>query len=97
MASIDILERLRDLAPGLAQRYRLTSMGVFGSVARGEQRPDSDIDVLVTFEGKPNLRRFMGLKLDLEESLQSPVDLATPEDLRGFARGNVDKELIRVA
>ena len=43
------IEMLRQQLPSLAERYHVESLGVFGSYVRREQRPDSDLDLLVTF------------------------------------------------
>ncbi len=54
--------------------YSITRMGIFGSVARGEQKPESDIDIY--FEGEPlSLFKLTALKEELEELLQSNVDI----------------------
>ena len=57
-------------------------IGVFGSVARNEARPDSDIDVLVEFHETPDLIDFIVLKERLEVILGTRVDLATPRSLK---------------
>ena len=93
----DVLERLRAEAPGLKQKYQLKSLSVFGSMARGDDRKESDVDILVTFEGKATFDNFMGLKLDLEELLGRRVDLGTPNTLRPEMRENVEKDLIHVS
>lgn len=97
MASADTLEQLRGLAPDLCAKYGVVSLCVFGSVARGEQRPDSDLDLMATFDPPPDLRRFMGLKLDIEDALATRVDLTTPEDLIESARATAERDSIRVA
>lgn len=63
--------------------FGVQAIGVFGSVARGEAGPDSDVDVLVTYRpGKtPGLFKFVELKQHLEGVLGHPVDLATPDAL----------------
>lgn len=70
---------------------------VFGSFSRGEQRPDSDIDILITFV--PNTKmglQFFGMIDDLEKLLNSSVDLVVEGDLLPFAAksANRDKKLI---
>ena len=70
---------------------------VFGSFSRGEQRPDSDIDILITFV--PNTKmglQFFGMIDDLENLLNSSVDLVVEGDLLPFAAksANRDKKLI---
>lgn len=57
-------------------------IGVFGSVARNEARPDSDVDVLVEFHETPDLIDFISFKERLEEILGTSVDLATPRALK---------------
>lgn len=70
---------------------------VFGSFSRGEQRPDSDIDILITFV--PNTKmglQFFGMIDDLEKILNRSVDLVVEGDLLPFAAksANRDKKLI---
>ncbi|MBX3516315.1 MAG: nucleotidyltransferase family protein [Rhodospirillales bacterium] len=74
-----ILEDLRRLKPELAKRYPIKELGVFGSYARGEQRPDSDLDVLVDFDGPVGLLDFVGLQQDLSDELGVGVDLVMAE------------------
>jgi uncharacterized protein len=91
-----ILERLNAEAAGLRKKYGVKSLSVFGSMARGDEREESDVDVLVIFDGPVTFRQFMGLKLDLEEMVGRPVDLATPDTLRPEMRAQVEKEFIHV-
>ena len=65
----------------LLQKYPLTKIAFFGSYARGEQRADSDVDVLVEFN-QPSGLRFIDLAIDLEAILQTKVDLVCNKDLR---------------
>lgn len=70
---------------------------VFGSFSRGEQRPDSDIDILITFV--PNTKmglQFFGMIDDLEKLLNRSVDLVVEGDMLPFAAksANRDKKLI---
>ena len=60
-----ILERLTAEAPALRAKYGVTSLAVFGSMARGDDHEGSDVDVLATFEGPATFDRYMGLKLEL--------------------------------
>lgn len=91
-----ILERLRAEGPALREKYRIASLAVFGSMARGDDREGSDVDVLVTFEGESDFNRFMGLKLDLEDLLLRRVDLATPCMIRPAMRARITEDLVRV-
>ena len=78
-------------------RLAVASLAVFGSVARDEAGPDSDIDILVEFDGGATLARFMELKSLLESALGRPVDLVTQKSLRARLRPIVEKEAVRVA
>lgn len=89
----DILQRLKDLKPELRRRYKVKEIGLFGSFVHGLQREDSDIDVLVEFEGKADLFDLVGLGLFLEEKLQRKVDVVPKRALRKEIRDIVLKEV----
>ena len=91
-----ILDRLNAEAPGLRKKYGVKSLAVFGSMARGDDREGSDVDVLVTFEGPATFRQFMRLKLDLEDLFGRSVDLLTPKCLRPEMEAEIEKEAILV-
>ena len=75
-ANLDVLETLRGTRSGLSADG-VRSLLLFGSAARGEAGPDSDVDLLVEFEGAPSFDRYMGLRIFLEDQLGRPVDLIT--------------------
>jgi len=91
-----ILDRLNAEAPGLKKKYGVNSLAVFGSMARGDDHEGSDVDILVTFEGKARFDNFMGLKLDLEDLFGRRVDLLTPKCLRPVMQSEIDKEALVV-
>ena len=76
--------------------FGLCRLALFGSVARDEAGPDSDVDVLVEFEGKATLDRYAGLNDHLENLLWRPVDLATPSMIRPFMREGVEEDACEV-
>ena len=73
------------------------SLSVFGSIARGQERENSDVDVLVEFTKPVGLFEFAHLKLYLEELLQRDVDLVTPQALREEFRESILGEAVRAA
>ncbi len=73
------------------------SLAVFGSLARGEATPDSDIDLLVEFNRPVGLFEFIRLKMYLEDLTGKPVDLVTPDALRPAMRADILNEAIHVA
>jgi predicted nucleotidyltransferase len=92
-----ILELLSAEAPALRRKYDVKSLAVFGSLARGDDREGSDVDILVTFEGRATFNNFMGLKLDLEELFGRRVDLLTPKCLVPEMQAEIEKEAILVS
>ncbi len=93
----EIIEILQPAIPELMERYGVLHLDLFGSFARGDARPDSDVDFIVTFAGAPTFNRFMGLKEDLEALLMRDVDLVTSTGLRPRIRDAVLAEMHRVA
>ena len=92
----EILEILRAHRDELRKRFGVKSLAVFGSVARGEAGPDSDVDILVEFEGRATFDRYMGLKFFLEDLLGRRVDLVTRKALKPRLRPYVEREAIYV-
>jgi len=73
---MDALALLRQAEPELKKRFGVATIGIFGSFARGEERPGSDVDVLVTFrKGEKSFDHYMGCKFYLEELFNRKVDL----------------------
>lgn len=77
-----ILDVLRELRPELEARYNVKTIGLFGSALRGEQGPQSDIDVLVEFRSPIGLFKFLELEELLAERLGGKVDLVSKKALK---------------
>ena len=77
-------------------RLGVRSLSIFGSVARGEERPDSDVDILVEFEGHATFDRFMDTKFYLEEILECKVDLVTPQAIKPRMKPYIMQDLVHV-
>jgi predicted nucleotidyltransferase len=82
---------------GEIERFRVESLRLFGSVARGEAAADSDVDLLVSFRASPTFSAYMKLRIFLEDLLGVQVDLITESGLREGVRPFVEKDAIRVA
>jgi len=76
--------------------FGVKSLAIFGSVARNEATPKSDIDILVEFHGRATFKQYMRLKFFLEELLGCSVDLVTPKSIKPRMRPYVEKEALHV-
>jgi predicted nucleotidyltransferase len=90
----ELVEAHREEIRALVARHHGLSVAVFGSVARGDERPASDIDCLV--ELAPGTRPFelLALGAELEETLGVRVDVGTPDSRRPGLRGEVLAEAV---
>lgn len=90
-------EQLRAMLPELRVRYGVASLGLFGSRVRGDHRPDSDLDVLVTFEpGRTPGLRYFDLADEIGRRLGLTVDLVPWDALRPVVVREVSREVERV-
>jgi predicted nucleotidyltransferase len=90
----DIRSRYRDQILAAGSRYGAHNIRVFGSVARGEQRNDSDIDFLVDFEPGRSLLDLTGLLVDLEDMLPCKVDVVSGRGLNPRLAAEVLREAV---
>lgn len=92
MTDLSPVHKLRALRPSLTTEKRIRRLRVFGSFARGEETPESDIDLLVEFEHTPGLFEFARLRRELSETLGRRVDLVTPDALHPLLRDAILRE-----
>ncbi len=91
-----ILQQLSALKTQLASHYHITSLALFGSLARDEATKNSDVDVLVDFSQTPDLLTFIELEEKLKSALGKNVDLVPKRKLRAELSQNILKEAIAV-
>ena len=80
----------------LCQRWHIRELKLFGSQARGDARPDSDVDLIVSFQESdvPGLWSFVELKDELERFFGKSVDLLTDQPIRNpFRRASIERDL----
>lgn len=80
----------------LVRRFGVTRLALFGSTVRGTAREDSDVDVLVAFDGPATSERYFGVQFYLEDLLGVPVDLVTEKALRPELRPFIEREAVDV-
>lgn len=90
------LQLLAQHKPVLSRRFGVTDLALFGSTVRNAARPDSDVDVLIAFDGPATSERYFGVQFYLEDLLGCPVDLVTEKALRPELRPYVESEAVHV-
>ena len=90
-----ILNTLRENKHELKKKYPIAELGVFGSYARGDAKVDSDIDVLVTFDG-PIGMEFIQMVYDLEAIFNQKVDLVSRRAIKPRMLPFIEKDILYV-
>jgi predicted nucleotidyltransferase len=90
------LEVLTRVKPDLASRFGVVRLSLFGSTSRDEAQPDSDVDILVSFDGPATSQRYFGVQFHLEDALGCSVDLVTEKALRPELRPFIEQEAVSV-
>jgi uncharacterized protein len=88
------VRRKRQDLVAAAAAHQVTNLRVFGSVARGEDRPDSDVDLLVDLPPHMGLLGLGRLQAELEAILGAKVDLVSASDLKPAVRARAERELV---
>jgi len=96
MKKNEALKQLTAHLPELRKRFGVLELALFGSTSRDTAGPESDIDILVAFEGTADSSRYFGLQFYLEDLLGAPVDLVTDKALRPELRPYIEQEAIHV-
>jgi len=84
------------LKPELVERFGVTRLALFGSTVRDEARPESDIDIVVAFDGPATSEKYFGVQFYLEDELGAPVDLVTEKAIRPELRPFIEQEAVNV-
>ncbi len=96
MSNSEILKILKSFKERCSEKYGIISLGLFGSAAKGQGNPESDIDIVLKLK-KQDLFSMIGIKQDLEEVIHSKVDVISyREKMNPFLKNRIDKEAIYV-
>ena len=91
-----IINELRSLKPVLKEKFGIEEFIVFGSVARGEDRNDSDIDIAITKAKKKNYFDLLEVKYFLSERLKKSIDIGYYDAIRPIFKKLIKKDVIYV-
>ncbi|RMG20713.1 MAG: nucleotidyltransferase [Bacteroidetes bacterium] len=76
------------------ERFGIKRIGIFGSFVRNEQKPDSDLDIMVEYlPGQKTFQNYMQFAFFLEDTFQRKIDLVTPESISKYIYPYVKKEI----
>ena len=92
----EVLSLLRVHNATLARRFGVTDLALFGSFARNQNVDDSDIDILVRFDGPATSKQYFGVQFYIEDLMDCPVDRVTDKALRAELRPAVGREVVHV-
>ena len=89
----DTLQIIAELRDELYERFTVKRIGMFGSCARGDEDPESDVDLIVELI-EPTFDHYMDLKFMLEDILQRPVDLVLADTVKPRIKPIIEQELV---
>jgi predicted nucleotidyltransferase len=88
----EYVRQIKQAVVPILRRYGVSKAALFGSIVKNRMRPDSDIDMLVQIDQDISLLDFVGLKIELEESLNRNVDLVEYDTIKPLIRERILKE-----
>lgn len=96
MKKEDIIKKISEPLPLLKDKYHIKSMGIFGSYVRGEEKKDSDLDILVEFQEPIGLLKFIELENSLSDITGIKVDLVSKKALKPRIGSHILKEVVNI-
>lgn len=90
------MDEIRDIAIPIVRKYQIKSLRLFGSYARGEARPDSDLDFVIDPGESQSLFRLGGIQADLSEAFHKEVDLLTEKSLEPAFRERIKTDEVMI-
>jgi hypothetical protein len=91
-----IIKTLNELKPVIRKKYNVKELGIFGSYTRGQEKNDSDLDILVSFEVPIGLFKFLELEEYLSDKLDINVDLVSKKALKPRIGKRILEQVIMV-
>jgi predicted nucleotidyltransferase len=93
---MESIQEIKEKITPILQQYGITKAAIFGSLAKGEAKTSSDIDILVEIKSDMSLLDFVGMKLELEEAINRKVDLVEYETIKPLIREKILSEQVAI-
>jgi hypothetical protein len=93
---MESIQEIKEKITPILQRYGIKKAAIFGSLAKGEAKTSSDVDILVEIKSDMSLLDFIGIKIELEEALKMKVDLVEYETIKPFIREKILSEQVAI-
>jgi len=90
------IEKLKPKIVEILKEEKVKRAGIFGSYARGEQKKNSDVDILIELDDSVSLFGFIGIKLALEDALKKKVDLVEYKTIKPRIKGRILQEEVKI-
>ncbi|MEK7664138.1 MAG: nucleotidyltransferase family protein [Patescibacteria group bacterium] len=91
-----IIEEIKKKVAPILKESGVEYAGVFGSAARGEDTPESDIDIIVSVKKPISVYQFIALKYKLEEILGKKVDLVSKNSINKYVKPYIEKDIVDI-
>ena len=96
MKNIKVIERIKRISLPILKRNGVVKAGIFGSYAKGENKKNSDIDMLIKFKGKKSLLDLVSLERKLKTALKKDVDLITYKSINPLLKDYILNDEVRI-
>ena len=91
---MDSIQGIKEKITPILQQYGITRAAIFGSLAKGEAKISSDVDILVEIKSDMSLLDFIGIKIELEEALKMKVDLVEYDTIKPIIKERILAEQV---
>jgi len=92
----ELKKRIEELKPSIKERFKVKTIGIFGSYIKGEEKEESDLDILVEFVVPISLLKFVELENYLSDSLGVRVDLVMKDALKPRIGKRILEEVVNI-
>lgn len=91
------IDKIKPKIVKILKKHKVSKAGIFGSYARGEQKKNSDVDILIEVNGRKfSLLDLVGLEMELKKSLGKKVDLLTYNGISPYLKDRILNEEVRI-